>query len=87
MIVICGRSDYNKDRKEWVRQVGVYLNSKKPFGLFFDEAVSTYFIDKSEMLKELIPLVANSEDILEQGKTNKGKDNKYITQPELFMVP
>ena len=80
VIVICRRSVYNKDRKEWVRQVGVYLNSKKPFGLFFDEAVSTYFIDKSEMLKELIPLVANSEDILEQGKTNKGKENKYITQ-------
>ena len=59
--------------------MGVYLNSKKPFGLFFDEAVSTYFIDKSEMLKELIPLVANSEDILEQGKTNKGKENKEET--------
>lgn len=66
--------------------MGVYLNSKKPFGLFFDEAVFTYFIDKSGMLKELIPLVANSEDILEQGKKNKGKENKYIsvTRPRRF---
>lgn len=83
MIVICERSVYNKDRKKWMRH---YLNSKKPFGLFFDEAVSTYFIDKSEMLKEFIPLVANSEDILEQGRKNKGKENKYIsvTRPRRF---
>ena len=40
--------------------MGVYLNSKNPYGLFLDEAASTYFIDKSEKLRELLPLVERS---------------------------
>ena len=37
--------------------MGVYLNSKNPYGMFLDEAASMYFIDKSEMLLELLPMV------------------------------
>ena len=47
--------------------MGVYLNSKSPFGLFFDEAASVYYIDKSAMLLELLPLVEDGEEILEKG--------------------
>ena len=64
--------------------MGVYLNSKNPFGLFFDEAAATYFVDKSEMLSELIPLTEKSEDVIEQNQA--GKTNKYlcITRPRRF---
>ena len=44
--------------------MGVYLNSKNPYGIFLDEAASMYFIDKSEMLLELLPMVENSENII-----------------------
>lgn len=66
--------------------MGVYLNSKNPFGLFLDEFASTYFVDKSEMLNELIPLVSPHEDMVWQEEANKGKSNKYvcITRPRRF---
>lgn len=66
--------------------MGVYLNSKTPFGLFFDEAAGTYFIDKSKMIDELIPLVSQSEDALESESVNTGKSNKYIciSRPRRF---
>lgn len=73
-------------RKECEEGMGVYLNSKKPFQLFFNEAAGTYFIDKSLMLQDLIPLAANSEDILAQEEKGQGKDNRYvcITRPRRF---
>ena len=37
--------------------MGVYLNSKKPYLLFREDFSSTYFVDKTEILKELVPLV------------------------------
>ena len=40
--------------------MGFYLNSKKPYLLFRDDRFSTYFIDKSKILKDLIPLVEHS---------------------------
>ena len=53
--------------------MGVYLNSKNPYGMFLDEAASMYFIDKSEMLLELLPMVENSEDIIENLGSGTGK--------------
>lgn len=66
--------------------MGVYLNSKNPFGLFFDEAASAYFVDKSRMLLDLIPLVEPSESLIELGDRDVGKSNKYlcITRPRRF---
>ncbi|MCD8110304.1 MAG: ATP-binding protein [Clostridiales bacterium] len=37
--------------------MGYYLNSKKIYSLYESEAGKPYFVDKSEMLEELIPLV------------------------------
>lgn len=37
--------------------MGVYLHSKKPFLLFQETASSTYFVDKSQIIKDLIPLI------------------------------
>lgn len=66
--------------------MGVYLNSKNPYGLFRDEAASVYFIDKSEMLSELIPLVEQTHagSSLQPAENEKG--NKYIcvTRPRRF---
>lgn len=58
--------------------MGIYLNSKNPFGQFQDEATATYFIDKSDMLKELF--------FIGQENSSPGKSNKYIciTRPRRF---
>ena len=37
--------------------MGVYLHSKKPFLLFQETVSSTYFVDKSQIIKDLIPLI------------------------------
>lgn len=52
--------------------MGVYLNSKKPWTLYQEEARAAYFVDKTDMLEELL-------DMVEQG-------NKYIciTRPRRF---
>ena len=36
--------------------MGIYLNSVSPYTLYKSEVSSAYFVDKSRMLKELIPL-------------------------------
>lgn len=70
--------------------MGIYLNSKSPFGLFLDEANATYFIDKSEMLVSLFPLAAlpGNSHIVQNGAGQEipGKSNKYIciTRPRRF---
>ena len=58
--------------------MGVYLNSKNPFGLFFEEAAATYFVDKSGMLCDLIPLVAQrtEETLWQEG--SGGKSNRFV---------
>lgn len=59
--------------------MGYYLNSKKPYLMFLEEYSSKYFIDKTKILEELIPIVDASA-------TPFGKDPKYIciTRPRRF---
>ncbi len=67
--------------------MGIYLNNKSPFGQFLDEASSTYFIDKSEMLEHLLPLAAPGRTHIGlKGTKQQGKSNKYIciTRPRRF---
>ena len=66
--------------------MGIYLNSKSPFGQFLDEAAATYFVDKSEMLTHLIPLTSCSGSYIGQAGGSIGKSNKYIciTRPRRF---
>ena len=40
--------------------MGIYLNSVSPYTLYKSEVSSAYFVDKSRMLKELIPLAVIS---------------------------
>lgn len=66
--------------------MGIYLNSKTPFQLFCNEAAGTYFVDKSLMLKGLIPLMESSEEIIVHESGGTEKDNRYIcvTRPRRF---
>ena len=37
--------------------MGIYLNSRSAFGMFRRDCCSVYFVDKTDILKELVPLV------------------------------
>ena len=37
--------------------MGVYLNSKKPYTVYRKTVQSPYFVDKTAILEELIPIV------------------------------
>lgn len=52
--------------------MGIYLNSKTAYILYKGETQNPYFVDKSEMLEELFPLV------------NRGNSHICITRPRRF---
>lgn len=49
-------------------RMGIYLNGKKAYGLFQEDASLTYYVDKTDILEELVP-------ILEQKKLELTKQN------------
>ncbi|MGN0294218.1 MAG: AAA family ATPase [Lachnospiraceae bacterium] len=65
--------------------MGFYLNSKKPFLLFQEEALSAYFVDKTDILNELVPLI-EAQSFLPGAGPDRGKGYKYvcITRPRRF---
>lgn len=66
--------------------MGIYLNGSSAYGLFRRECISNYFIDKSDILKELVPIVEVREDDLEEFIPNQMGSQKYIaiTRPRRF---
>lgn len=66
--------------------MGVYLNSKNAYGLFRRDYASTYYVDKSAILEELVPLVELDENEIEESGPNQSKGQKYIaiTRPRRF---
>lgn len=66
--------------------MGVYLNSRNAYGLFRRECASTYFVDKSDILAELVPLVESEENEILRTDSGGGKGPKYIaiTRPRRF---
>lgn len=66
--------------------MGIYLNSISAHMLFQEEASATYFVDKTEILKELIPLVEPGRDTAERAGASPGKGQRYvcITRPRRF---
>ncbi len=62
--------------------MGVYLNSKKPISLYEIAASSPYFIDKSDLISELIPVLSSTT----QNQHTTGDSNRYlcITRPRRF---
>lgn len=66
--------------------MGVYLNSRKPHDNYKKTVDSTYFVDKSMLLKELIPIVESPKGLHVKNGENQGKSNEYIciTRPRRF---
>lgn len=66
--------------------MGVYLNSRGAYGMFRRDYASAYFVDKSEIIKELVPLVELGGNEIEESGPNQGKGQKYIaiTRPRRF---
>lgn len=66
--------------------MGVYLNSKSAYGLFRRDYASTYYVDKTKILADLVPLVELEKNGIEQSGPNQGKGQKYvsITRPRRF---
>ncbi len=66
--------------------MGVYLHSKKPFLLFQETASSTYFVDKSQIIKDLIPLIDHTLPVTDGILKERGREHKYIciTRPRRF---
>lgn len=66
--------------------MGVYLNSRKPHDNYRKTVDSTYFVDKSMLLNELIPIVESPKGLCMQSSENQGKSNEYIciTRPRRF---
>ncbi len=65
--------------------MGVYLNSTSPYTLFKEEFLSAYFVDKSEIFKELIPILGFDKGLTQMSYT-EGKGIRYvcITRPRRF---
>ena len=63
--------------------MGIYLNSKSPYLLFQRESASAYFVDKTEILKDLVPLVGLEEDLAAKQVCVQARGQKYvcITRP------
>ena len=62
------------------------MNSRKPHDNYKKIVDSTYFVDKSELLKELIPIVELPKGLQIPGGESRGKSNEYIciTRPRRF---
>lgn len=66
--------------------MGICLNSKMPFDNYAKMAASAYFVDKSLLLQELIPIVEDPMAVLQGNDLSRGGDIRYvcITRPRRF---
>ena len=70
--------------------MGKLLNSKKASMLFKEDTESTYFVDKTALLDELLPVidpnVQANDSIPDGGENRSGRSGKYIciTRPRRF---
>ena len=66
--------------------MGVYLNGSNAYGLFQEAYSLSYYVDKSEIISELVPLIELKKNITERSGKNQGKGMKYVavTRPRRF---
>ena len=66
--------------------MGIYLNAPTAYGLFREDFSLTYYVDKSEIIKDLIPILELRNDLPKRGNGTSGKSPKYvcITRPRRF---
>lgn len=68
------------------QKMGIYLNSASPYVLYREIFSSAYFVDKTDILGELVPIVEPEGAIPGTYGKNGGKNIKYIciTRPRRF---
>ena len=66
--------------------MGIYLNGTSGYSLFQEDFSLTYYVDKTEILAELVPLIERKENTSPRSGPDKGKGLKYvaITRPRRF---
>lgn len=66
--------------------MGVYLNGSSAYGLFQEAYSLSYYVDKSKIISELVPLIELKKNIRERSGSDQGKGMKYvaITRPRRF---
>ncbi len=66
--------------------MGIYLNGTSAYGLFQEDYSLTYFVDKSDMLGELVPILEMKKAAQEARVAARGSNPKYvaITRPRRF---
>lgn len=42
--------------------MGIYLNSKNAYGMFRNDCAEPYYVDKTDILQELVPTVATEDE-------------------------
>jgi len=66
--------------------MGIYLNGKRAYSLFQEDCAMTYYIDKTEMLDEIVRILEQKGNAVEETGAFRGKKMKYlcVTRPRRF---
>lgn len=66
--------------------MGIYLNSRSAYSLFCEDYASAYYVDKTDILAELVPIVESKENLPEQSNPARDGRQKYVavTRPRRF---
>lgn len=66
--------------------MGIYLNGRSAYGLFQEDVSSAYYVDKTDILDDLVHLIELKKNRGGQGEAQRGKGPKYvaITRPRRF---
>lgn len=66
--------------------MGIYLNGKSAYRLFQEDCDLTYFVDKTDILDELVPILERRKNRTDRNGSGRGRSPKYvcITRPRRF---
>lgn len=66
--------------------MGFYLNNRSAYGLFQEDFSRVYYVDKSDMITKLVPLIEQKSNGKERSGKTRGTGSKYvaITRPRRF---
>ena len=66
--------------------MGIYLNGRSAYGLFQEDVSSAYYVDKTDILDDLVHLIELKKKRSGQREAQRGKGPKYvaITRPRRF---
>lgn len=58
--------------------MGVYLNGRSAYSLFCEDCTSTYYVDKSDIIAELVPIVDAEGRASAGTDIHRGREQKYV---------